>query len=410
MCRSSRSHLSEEQRELRDWVHGFADDVVRPAAAEWDEREETPWPIIQEAAKIGLYSFDFLANAYDDPTGLSGCIANEELFWGDAGIAHGHHGHRRWPWRPSSARAPRTRWSSGCRSASATRPSPRSARSARPSPRPAPTSRAMRTRARYDEATRRVGPQWTEGVRHQRRHRQRARGDRVGRSRSWARRGQAAFVVPPGTPGLRRHQEAAQARACAPRTPPTCSSTTSGCPAPACSAGARRCRPGWTRPVPASGPSGQASMRTFELSRPTVGAQALGIARAAYEYALEYARTRVQFGRPIIENQAHRVRPGRHADRDRRRPAAGLAGRLDGPQQPAVHRRRGLDVQAEGGRGRGRGDREGGPDPRRRRVPARAPGASAGTATRRSTPSSRAPARSSAWSWPARSPGHPLIR
>jgi alkylation response protein AidB-like acyl-CoA dehydrogenase len=48
----------------------------------------------------------------------------------------------------------------------------------------------------------------------------------------------------------------------------------------------------------------QAAMRTFELSRPAVGAQALGIARAAYEYALDYAKTRVQFGRPIIENQA----------------------------------------------------------------------------------------------------------
>ena len=45
-------------------------------------------------------------------------------------------------------------------------------------------------------------------------------------------------------------------------------------------------------------------MRTFELTRPTVGAQALGIARAAYEYALDYAKQRVQFGRPIIENQA----------------------------------------------------------------------------------------------------------
>src|SRR5690606_40408225 len=49
--------------------------------------------------------------------------------------------------------------------------------------------------------------------------------------------------------------------------------------------------------------SSQAAMRTFELSRPTVGAQAIGIARAAYEYALEYAKERVQFGRPIIENQ-----------------------------------------------------------------------------------------------------------
>jgi alkylation response protein AidB-like acyl-CoA dehydrogenase len=45
-------------------------------------------------------------------------------------------------------------------------------------------------------------------------------------------------------------------------------------------------------------------MSTFEASRPLVGAQALGIARAAYEYALDYAKERVAFGRPIIMNQA----------------------------------------------------------------------------------------------------------
>jgi acyl-CoA dehydrogenase len=50
--------------------------------------------------------------------------------------------------------------------------------------------------------------------------------------------------------------------------------------------------------------STQAAMRTFEASRPIVGIQAVGIARAAYEYALEYAKERTQFGRPIIENQA----------------------------------------------------------------------------------------------------------
>ena len=48
----------------------------------------------------------------------------------------------------------------------------------------------------------------------------------------------------------------------------------------------------------------QAAMSTFEASRPLVGAQALGIARAAYEYSLDYAKERVAFGRPIIENQA----------------------------------------------------------------------------------------------------------
>src|ERR687893_2891008 len=78
--------LSQDQLDIRDWVHGFAEQVVRPAAAEWDEREETPWPIIQEAAKIGLYGFEALAQFWADPTGLTLPIANEELFWGDAGI------------------------------------------------------------------------------------------------------------------------------------------------------------------------------------------------------------------------------------------------------------------------------------------------------------------------------------
>src|SRR5213595_3957404 len=78
--------LNQDQLDIRDWVHGFAEKVVRPAAAEWDEREETPWPIIQEAAKIGLYGFEGFAQFWADPTGLTMPIVNEELFWGDAGI------------------------------------------------------------------------------------------------------------------------------------------------------------------------------------------------------------------------------------------------------------------------------------------------------------------------------------
>ena len=78
--------LSQDQKDIRDWVHGFAADVVRPAAHEWDEREETPWPIIQEAAKIGLYGFEGMAQFFADPPGLGLPLVNEELFWGDAGI------------------------------------------------------------------------------------------------------------------------------------------------------------------------------------------------------------------------------------------------------------------------------------------------------------------------------------
>src|SRR5437660_10722243 len=79
-------HLTQDQKDVRDWVHGFAADVVRAAAHEWDEKEQTPWPIIQEAAKIGLYGFEGIAQFFADPTGLTLPIVNEELFWGDAGI------------------------------------------------------------------------------------------------------------------------------------------------------------------------------------------------------------------------------------------------------------------------------------------------------------------------------------
>src|SRR5688572_7832557 len=79
--------LSEDQLQIQKWVHDFAEGVVRPAAHEWDEREEFPFPIVEEAAKIGLYSFDFFAQAtMNDPTGLTLPLALEELFWGDAGI------------------------------------------------------------------------------------------------------------------------------------------------------------------------------------------------------------------------------------------------------------------------------------------------------------------------------------
>src|ERR1700759_5876321 len=79
-------HRSPALAHIGDWVHDFSADVIRPAAAEWDEREETPWPIIQEAAKIGLYDLEGLASFWFDPSGITMPMVNEELFWGDAGI------------------------------------------------------------------------------------------------------------------------------------------------------------------------------------------------------------------------------------------------------------------------------------------------------------------------------------
>src|SRR5260221_7969097 len=78
--------LNEDQLQIQKWVHDFAADVIRPAGPTWDEREETPWPISEEAARIGLYSFEFSANAFAGPTGLTLALVSEELCWGDAGI------------------------------------------------------------------------------------------------------------------------------------------------------------------------------------------------------------------------------------------------------------------------------------------------------------------------------------
>src|SRR4029450_4991162 len=78
--------LSQDQKDIREWAHGFAEQVVRPAAHEWDEKEESPRPIVQEAAKIGLYGVESIAQFWADPSGLTFPLVNEELFWGDAVI------------------------------------------------------------------------------------------------------------------------------------------------------------------------------------------------------------------------------------------------------------------------------------------------------------------------------------
>jgi len=46
------------------------------------------------------------------------------------------------------------------------------------------------------------------------------------------------------------------------------------------------------------------TMRLFDLSRPGIGAQAVGVAQGALEAAVGYAKKRIQFGHPIISFQA----------------------------------------------------------------------------------------------------------
>jgi alkylation response protein AidB-like acyl-CoA dehydrogenase len=292
--------LDQDLLDLRSWVHDFAAKVVRPVAAEWDEREEFPWPVLEEAAKIGLYSLDFFATQSFEPTGLGVPITMEELFWGDAGIGLSIVGsalaaaglrangtdEQVGEWAPQMFGSPGDlKLAAFCSS----------------EPDAGSDVGAMRTRATYDAAT----DEWV-----------------LNGTKTWATnggladvhvitavvepelrtRGQASFVVPPGTRGLSQGQKFAKHGI---RASHTAEVVLDRCRVPS------RCLLGGKEKLDArlakaregGRAGGQPSMATFARTRPAVGAQAIGIARAAYEVALDYARTREQFGKPIIENQ-----------------------------------------------------------------------------------------------------------
>ncbi|GAA3460646.1 acyl-CoA dehydrogenase family protein [Saccharothrix longispora] len=293
--------LNEDQVDLREWVHGFAKDVIRPAASEWDEREETPWPVIQEAAKIGLYGFEALATWFADPIGLSLPIATEELFWGDAGIALALMGTGLAAAGIFASGEPEqlAEWVPEC---FGTEDDPKLAAFCASEPQAGSDVAGYRTRAVYDEAT----DEWV-----------------INGQKAWATnggianvhvvtavvdpalgsRGQAGFVVPPGTPGvsspgkIKKHGMRASHTADVffddVRVPGRC-----------LLGGKERLEKRLARAREGLKAGGQAAMATFETTRPTVGAMAIGVARAAYEYSLEYAKDREAFGRKIIENQS----------------------------------------------------------------------------------------------------------
>ncbi|MEZ5232898.1 MAG: acyl-CoA dehydrogenase family protein [Acidimicrobiales bacterium] len=294
--------LNEDQLQLQKWIHDFAEDVVRPAAPEWDEREEFPWPVVQEAAKIGLYSLDFVANAFADPTGLTFPVALEELFWGDAGIglaifgsslaAAGIFGNgtpeQIGEWLPQCyGDADKVMLGAFCVS----------------EPDAGSDVSSLRTRAVYDEAT----DEWV-----------------LNGTKAWITnggiadvhvvvaavdpalkgRGQASFVIPPGTAGLSQGQKY---RKHGIRASHTAEVVLDDVRVPGrCLLGGKDKLDEKLARAREAGHTGarQPAMATFESTRPSVGAQALGIARAAYEYALEYAQQRMAFGRAIIENQS----------------------------------------------------------------------------------------------------------
>ena len=293
--------LSQDQIDIRDWVHGFAEQVVRPAAHEWDEKEEFPWPVVQEAAKIGLYGFESLGQFFSDESGLTLPIVNEELFWGDAGIGMAIFGTNLAVAAIFGSGTPEQigEWIPQCYGSV---DEPKVAAFCSSEPDAGSDVSAIRTTAKYDEAN----DEWVING-------QKAWATNGGIAdihvviasvdRELGSRGHAAFVIPPGTKGC---EQGAKVLKHGIRASHTADVHLDDCRIPGnCVLGGKeKLDERLARVKEGKKARTQAAMATFETTRPTVGAQAVGIARAAYEYALDYAKEREQFGRKIIENQA----------------------------------------------------------------------------------------------------------
>ncbi len=80
--------LTEEQRNMQEMAHEFAEKEMRPVAHDYDEKEEFPWPVLRKAQDVGLLTYA-LPEEYGGAgvtSHVTDCIVQEELFWGCAGM------------------------------------------------------------------------------------------------------------------------------------------------------------------------------------------------------------------------------------------------------------------------------------------------------------------------------------
>jgi alkylation response protein AidB-like acyl-CoA dehydrogenase len=259
--------LSPEQRELRDLAHEFAEKELRPIAREWDEREDCPPELLAKAAALGLTSHAIPAEygGAGAPAVTSSLIA-EELSWGCAGLS-APIGATMFPVRPllrSGTEEQKERWLSrlaspeGCLAAIA----------------------------------------FTEP----------GAGSDVGGIQSTARREGAEYVLS-GEKCYVTNGGIAELTIVFAKLDGAITAFLVEAGDPGVSAGRKEPKLLDDARLPADrllGDEGEGfaiAMDFFMHSRPQVAASAVGIARAAFEYATDYANERRAFGKPLIAKQ-----------------------------------------------------------------------------------------------------------
>jgi acyl-CoA dehydrogenase len=290
--------LNDEQLEFQEHCRRFAREVIRPAAAKHDREESVPWEVIKAAREWNLHGLETIQRMGSDPDGLFSCIYAEELHWGCAGIALAIQGGSLAAAGIASSGTPEQigRWVPECfgmgdeiklGAYAVTEPSAGS------------DVRSLRTTATRD------GDEWV------------LNGTKVFITNGGiadvtvvvatvdpdlGHRGQASFVVPKDTPGLSMGKKESKLGI---RASQTSEVILEDCRVPMdhLLGGQEKLEKKLARARAGESGGRSNALATFELTRPLVGASALGIAQAAYEWTLEYLEGKEEDGTPLLEQQ-----------------------------------------------------------------------------------------------------------
>jgi alkylation response protein AidB-like acyl-CoA dehydrogenase len=291
--------LTDEQLEFQRTCRAFAREVIRPLAEKYDREEAVPWEAIRAARKWGLHGLEHLQRMGADGDGVLACIYAEELHWGCAGIALAIQGGSLAAAGIASSGTPEqiARWVPEC---FGTGDEIKLGAYAVTESGAGSDVRSLRTTARQE------GDEWV------------LNGTKVFITNGGiadvtvvvatvdpelGHRGHASFVVPKGTPGLSMGKKESKLGI---RASQTSEVLLQDCRVPMeyllggydkLQKRLERARSGQS-----TGRSSNA-LATFEVTRPFVGASALGIAQAAYEWTLEYLEDRSDDGVPLLEQQ-----------------------------------------------------------------------------------------------------------
>jgi acyl-CoA dehydrogenase len=292
--------LNDEQLEFQQKCRRFATEVIRPLAAKYDREQAVPWEAIKAAREWGMHGMEHTIHMGSDPDGLLAVIYAEELHWGCAGIALAISASNLAAAGIAASGTPEQvmQWLPECFGdgdeikLGAYAVTEAGAGS---------DVKSLRTTAKLDAET----DEWV------------LNGTKVFISNGGiadvnvivatvdpdlGHRGQASFIVPKGTPGLSQGKKEDKIGIRASQTTEVVLEDVR-IPMEYLLGGKEKLDRKLERARSGVRSGASNALATFEITRPMVGASAIGIARAAYEYTLEYLEGKENESGPLLEQQ-----------------------------------------------------------------------------------------------------------